>query len=227
MLSSSKRISLWLLPPEPQMTALSNIQSDIIARHPEDRRLLPRCIPHVTLIGGVPISECCSAEEISRLDPQSDIHAEAARAVLRRLQDAFRSHGGVKCEFVEERGVFAARNPPPDGVGEGPVKWNQSCVSIMERNDDLMAAIRVADRALFSCCSTSYSDEQSSLHRHFKAPLFEPHYSFVYGNDAQLIPSDLECPPSFVSTEMVVMWTYPPTLDGVKKWREIGPVSMA
>ena len=226
ILSESKRISLWILPPEPLRTTLSSIQSDIIASHPKDRRL-PTFLPHVTLIGGIPISECCSAEEIKSGHQQhddGDIDEEAARVVLRRLQLAFQSHGGITCKSIEEKGVFAERTPAGDGASEGMVvKWNQSCVSILERNSSLMKAMQVADDALFA---TTGNNKELPMERHFKLPLFEPHYSFVYGNDAHLIPASLECPPTFTSTEMVVMWTHPSELAAVESWKEIGRVSM-
>ena len=247
MLSNSKRISLWLIPPEPLMTNLSSIQSDIISNHPKDRHL-PKFKPHVTLIGGVPISELLTIGEISCQNPERDIHEAAAEIVLRRLQFAFQSHGGITCNFINERGVFAAREPSDDGVGEDIVKWNQSCVSIMERNFSFMKAMQVADEALFSTKRTTCNNNEkstlspssssvsedgrsnptaSSVERHFKAPLFEPHFSFVYGNDEHLIPTSLECPPSFISTEMEVMWTHPSSsVHDVEKWETIGRVCL-
>jgi len=226
ILSNSKRISLWLIPPEPLMTTLSSIQSDIISNHPNDRHL-PNFKPHVTLIGGVPISDVLTIGEISCQNPQRDIHEAAAEIVLRRLQLAFQSHGGITCNFINERGVFAARVPSDDGVGEDIVKWNQSCVSIMERNFSFMKAMQVADEALFSTKRTTCNNNEQSTLRHFKAPLFEPHFSFVYGNDEHLIPTSLECPPSFISTEMEVMWTHPSSsVHDVGKWETIGRVCL-
>lgn len=224
---SNKRISLWLLPPEPLIRTLSSIQSDIISNHPKDRQLqLPRFLPHVTLVGGVPISDCCTPEELTCNSQEEyiDIDGEAAQIVLRRLQLAFQSHGGITCGFIKEQGVFAARTTPDDGVGEDIVQWNQSCVSIMERNSSLMEAIQVADEALFSTISTT--THNNDIERYFKPPLFEPHYSFVYGNEPHLIPTSLECPPSFTSLEMVLMWTSPSTLEGVGLWKEIGRINM-
>ena len=146
------------------------------------------------------------------------------------------------------------------------VQWNQSCIAIMERSAEFVNAMEVADKALFShrynksngssSNKDGHHDGQSSsksLERHFKAPSCEPHYSFVYGNDASLIqslserssinssnsinggdgeesndrdPMILECPPNFTSTEIIVMWTYPSTLEGVEQWREIGRFSL-
>ena len=214
ILSKSKRLSLWLLPPQPIATELSTIQNDIIASHSSTLEL-PTFLPHVTLIGGVPISECATVNEVPCNNTNDDIDEDAAKVVLQRLQDAFRSFGGVSIECVPERGVFAARALSDDGI----VQWNQSCVSITKRTEDFMKAMHVAEKALFP-------NESLSIERHFKPPLFEPHYSYVYGNDPDLIPPTLNCPPPFKSTEMVVMWTYPSNLEGVKEWKEIGRVSM-
>jgi len=217
------------------MTKLSSIQSEIISNHPYH---LPRFEPHVTLIGGVSISDVVSKGGLSSFQNTNsaqprDIHDVAGEIVLRRLQRAFRSHGGIACNFVEERGVFAARalsTSSVDDGGEGDVQWNQSCVSIMERSSSFMRAMQVADEALFSTDTLRNNNNETSaslsIERHFKPPLFEPHYSFVYGNDADRIPPSLECPQSFVSTEMVVMWTHPSSLDGVEKWQTIGRVCL-
>lgn len=231
MLSKSKRISLWLLPPDPLMTTLRSVQADIISSHPAERRL-PQFEPHVTLIGGVPIAAAVSAAERQELATRPharDVHEDAADVVLRRLRAAFRAHGGVACDFVPERGAGAVRTPRGDGAGNGTVPWNQSCVSIVERNASFMTAMRVADGALFATTrSTCHDSAQSapSVERHFKAPLFEPHFSFAYGNDANLIPASLTCPPPFTAYEMVVMWTHPSSLDAVEKWEPIGRVCL-
>lgn len=240
-LSTSKRISLWLIPPEPLVTSLASIQADIIASHPNGGRHLPRFLPHVTLVGGVPISDCCSVEEVATYEQQTskekdndiDIDDYAAQIVLRRLQRRFEQYGGIELNFIRERGVFAVRTAPKPidtdgklGEDEGEVQWNQSCISILERNSSLMNAMQVADDVLFSTTNNSEGGQQQSIERHIKPHAYEPHYSFVYGNDAHLIPKSLQCPPSFVSTEMVIMWTYPATLDGVEQWREIGRFGM-
>ncbi|KAL7542266.1 hypothetical protein ACHAWF_007134 [Thalassiosira exigua] len=226
MLSSSKRLSLWLLPPEPLRSTLSSIQAEINASHAHKRHM-PRFDPHVTLIGGVPIANCCSEGELQSLNAQSDDFNEAAgRLVLRRLQRAFQSHGEISCRFVKERGVFAEHSLSESG--ERVVKWNQSCVSVAERTSSIMRAMEVADEALFSTLGTACCDDPTqSIERHLKGPLFEPHYSFAYGNDAHLIPSSLECPPTFACVEMVLMWTHPSSLEGVEKWTEIGRVGTA
>ena len=208
VISNPRRISLWLLPPEPLRASLSAIQSDIISKHPT--LSLPSFVPHVTLVGGIPISQCSLGEDTKN----STDEEHAAQVVLGRLQQAFHLHGGVACSFVKERGVFAARN------SQGAVQWNQSCVSILERNESLLNAMRIADKAIVA------NAEALSLDRYFKPPLREPHYSFVYGNDPALIPKTLECPPSFTSTEMVLMWTSPPTLEGVAEWEEIGRINL-
>ncbi|KAL3794003.1 hypothetical protein ACHAW5_006740 [Stephanodiscus triporus] len=226
---SSRRISIWLLPPEPLITTLSNIQSDLISKQPKNR-FYPRFLPHVTLIGGVPISDCFTSEGILLEDYEHTIDIDdcAAQIVLRRLKIAFRSYGEITCDFVKERGVFTAR---PDGDREDAVQWSQSCVSVLERRSSLTKAIQLADEVLFAAsanASTASCDDRyipRDIERHYKPPLFEPHYSFMYGNEAPVIPTSLVCPPSFTSTDIALVWTDPSRLEGVQNWKEIGRVS--
>lgn len=230
---SSRRISIWLLPPEPLITTLSNIQSDLISKQPKDR-FYPRFLPHVTLIGGVPISDCFTSEGISFDNYEHtifDIDDCAAQIVLRRLKIAFRSHGEITCDFVKERGVFTARRDGDRTGREDAVRWSQSCVSVLERSSSLTKAIQLADEVLFDASaneSTASCDDRYSpraIERHYKPPLFEPHYSFMYGNEAPVIPTSLVCPPSFTSTDIALVWTDPSRLEGVQNWKEIGRVS--
>jgi len=206
VLSTYKKISLWLLPPEPILSSLTRTQQQLISLHDSvSNNKLPTFIPHVTLVGGVPISKCCTVEDdvmplltscndrngrennsVNRQEEEEDVDEVAAKNVLMRLACAFRNFGGVDCNFVKERGVFAARND------DGEVQWNQSCISIMERTGSLTKAMELAEQALFTKQSTTTQNEsgESSTHnleRHFKPPACEPHYSFVYGNDADLI----------------------------------------
>jgi len=241
-LSTTKKISLWLLPPEPIITTLTSIQSNLIAKLIEvgGRRDLPRFIPHVTLIGGVPISDCCSLDEVTShessqsntdgSDDNIDTDEYAAQIVLRRMQNAFQSYGGIICDFNKEKGIFAVRNEDSND-NDTNIQWNQSCISIVQRSASFMNAMLVADDVLFATINgRNHNEQQQSLRlpieRHFKPPLYEPHYSFVYGNDANLIPPELKCPQSFTCTEMILMWTYPSTLEGVKVWKEIGRISL-
>lgn len=219
-ISPTKTISIWLIPPEPLLTELSFIQSQIIE---QDCRQLPSFIPHVTVIGGVKISNCCTVEEIQKsnlqtdIDTNADIDDIAAQVVLQRLQRAFRSYGGVLCHPLKEKGVFAES------------QWNQSCICLLERNTSLMNAMQTANDVLFTSSTTTApnSKDQSTklpLERHFKPPVNDHHYSFAYGNS--IIPPSVECPPPFECTEMILKWTYPATLDGVGQWREIGRVNL-
>mmetsp|Transcript_11377 Transcript_11377/g.18722 ORF Transcript_11377/g.18722 Transcript_11377/m.18722 type:complete len:340 (-) Transcript_11377:2191-3210(-) len=330
VLSTYKRISLWLIPPEPILTSLTHTQLQLIELHDKNNNFssfglhnsnssnsnkLPTFIPHVTLVGGIPISECCTVQDDvmpfsksqnndndngweNRNGNEQDIIDEvAAQSVLRRLACAFGNFGGVECKFVKERGVFAARRMRQEGVvsnnngrsshhhdkesgiisngdgklnhddDEGEVQWNQSCISIMERTKTFTQAMELAEQTLFTKTRSStatiieneceqQSSTTTSLERHFKPPACEPHYSFVYGNNADLISSlqsslnnhqsqpissdnttistnnggknsfVLECPPNFTSTEIAVVWTYPSSLEGVKHWREIGRFSL-
>lgn len=261
VLSTHKRISLWLIPPEPVLSSLTRTQHQLITfqqdldNNNKNHRELPTFVPHVTLVGGIPLSECCSVqddvmpslqsssscieeEKKEEKEEEDTMDEVAAKSLLKRLARAFHNFGGVECTFVKERGVFAARRQQRrmeaesvtndlitrsptsvtstiisgddwnksnnnDDNEEGEVQWNQSCISIMERSNTFLKAMELVERILYtdrSSCSNSTTrgrneiEEQQSvamqtLERHFKAPVCEPHYSFVYGNDAELISS--------------------------------------
>lgn len=90
----------------------------------------------------------------------------------------------------------------------------------MERSNTFVKAMELVERILFTersslsnrnttpARNTSENNEHQhqqqqsesiamvqSMERHFKAPVCEPHYSFVYGNDAELITSLQQQPP--------------------------------
>eukprot|EP00970_Alexandrium_tamarense_P005833 scaffold949_cov186-Alexandrium_tamarense.AAC.11 len=154
------------------MAVLQTIQEEIISSHSD--RLLPLFLPHCFNIDD---------DDVNDDDQHIDIHDLAATIVLRRLQNAFHGIGGVTCTFLKDLGMFAAYQ-------DGSVKWNQSCVSIVKRTDDFLDVMVLADGALFRV-------ESSDVERHFKPPLCQPHYSFVYGNDPERIPLSLDYPASF------------------------------
>lgn len=223
ILSPSKMISVWLIPPEPLRSKLLLVQDEINSCHLPSRRL-PSFIPHITLIGGAPISNCVAINEVNCRDvADDDLENWAARIVLQRLRSAFRGYGAITCNFVQDRGVITARLPNKDGDVKGPIPWNQSCVSIVENTKDYIEAMRLAAQILFAP-GESLSD---SIERHFQPPLMEPHYSFAYGSDPSLVPKTLTCPPAFESTEMIMMWTDSAGLEGVEQWSEIGRIDVS
>jgi len=222
MLSPSKRLSVWLMPPEPAKSYLAAVQRDLIERHHPNN--LPSFPPHVTLIGGVPITECVHMDEILANESEDEAHEEAARLVLKRVEGSLLAAQGITCEFDRDKGIVSGRSFVGIDDTEGKVKWNQSCVAILKRHRSLENAMKVVDEALYS---STGGDRPRSVERHFKPPLGEPHFSFVYGNDPSLIPETLQCPDDFVCKEVSLWWTHPPTLDGVPQWKEVGTIKLA
>ena len=101
--SAQRRVSLWLLPPEPLRCELQTQINRISAR---SDGLCPPFLPHITILGGVPCSDKTEADEIlSR---------------LRSCLDIGYFDGGVPCCFGHNEVIsFRTQN--------GAVKWNQSC----------------------------------------------------------------------------------------------------
>ena len=224
MLSPSRRLSVWLIPPEPAYSRLAEVQRELIASHPCDDRDLPSFPPHVTLIGGVPITDCAGADDVPADASGDEAHEAAARAVLRRVEGGLRSarRGGVRCVFERGRGIVAARTLVDVDDAEGAVKWNQSCVAVLKRDPSFVDAMETVDAALYAMAD----GDRPPAERHFRPPLGEPHYSFVYGNDPSLIPETLGFPDDFVCHEVSLWWTHPPTLEGVSQWREVGTIKL-
>ena len=216
---TNRRFSLWLIPNEPHMSELKAEQARILkSANPVH---LPSFDPHVTLIGGIEICECCSDDNVNNFinDTGIDIDEEAAKIVLQRLQYAFQGFGDVTCEFVEKEAVRAMFNQ------DGTVKWNQACVSIIRKTDIFMDAMKRANDTLFG------TSKKQKVERHFRAPVSEPHYSFIYTDDSNIakkIAETLKCPPAFGSSKIAMMWTDPPTLEAVleTKWRYIGSIDL-
>ena len=212
------KISLWLLPPEPiRLSLQGNI--DAIA----SRASLPTFVPHVTILGGI----VCPADTKTSSDQWADDLLAELRLTLTCVE-------GIPCRFRHE-GPIAAKE---EG---GSIKWNQSCISVMERNDRFRRAIelthdavcKVNDRMEGSLDSDGVNDGDAFDWRTaLKPPICEPHYSHAYGSDAGLLhvkigndddsPLLVQTPPDFVSQEAMLIWTYPPSVDGVSNWKEVG-----
>lgn len=210
---SNRKFSLWLMPQQPQMIELKAQQAHILCANPA----LPSFEPHITLIGGVEICTCCTMEEIKCIDEQTiGVEEAAAKVVLKKLQSSFNGFGSITCEFDESQGVQAMFNK------DGRLKWNQACISVVKQTKNFMDAMKKADDALFGL-------DSSRLERHFRKPISEPHYSFVYTNDetiAMKLERTLKCPSTFTSTTIAMWWTDPPSLDGVvnNEWKFVGNV---
>ena len=194
--SAQRRVSLWLLPPEPLRCELQTQINRISAR---SDGLCPPFLPHITILGGVPCSDKTEADEIlSR---------------LRSCLDIGYFDGGVPCCFGHNE-VISVRTQ------NGAVKWNQSCAVIMKKTPDFLRIIRLLHGAFFPEWEGDVDLESA-----FPPPLREPHFSFAYGNKPELCER-MSAPPDFVSKEAVLMWTYPSSLCGVQSWKEIGRIQL-
>ena len=257
------KISLWLLPPDDTTSegaekcgsdassASSSIRSQLRANINEIAELkeLPPFEPHVTIFGGIVCS--CPTEE------KAD---QWANELLNELRKNLPSVGGIPCKFGKEKGrrPKCVLEDESDGLvihGETyrsdmqavqhqniEVKWNQSCVSIMDECDQFGEAVELAYDAIcevnkrlgghavpanFFVKDGTAFDWRTTL----KPPLSKPHYSHAYGNDHSLIAERrndggplIDAPPDFISHEAMLIWTWPADLDGVKnnKWKEVG-----
>lgn len=179
-----------------------------------------------------------------------------AGELLLELSQVLPAIGGIPCQFgkdqgcrphcVFEDGRILNGNNNDDAaalVDSSCVKWNQSAVVIMNRSSAFAKAVELTYRAV---CKTDQSlgggtvplpseEDISSFDwtTTLKPPLKQPHYSIAYGNHPELIFESnadggyvAEVPPDFVSTEAMLMWTWPASLEGVPTWREVGRVRL-
>lgn len=135
------------------------------------------------------------------------------------------------------------------------VKWNQSAVSIMNRSPQFAKAVQLTYRAVCKTDKslgggTVPLPSEEEIHAFdwtttLKPPLCQPHYSIAYGNHPDLIFAKrnanaidnanadaeggylAEVPPDFISTEAMLIWTWPASLEGVPTWREVGRIRLS
>mmetsp|Transcript_27302 Transcript_27302/g.59764 ORF Transcript_27302/g.59764 Transcript_27302/m.59764 type:complete len:334 (+) Transcript_27302:58-1059(+) len=265
------KISLWLLPPGGEESSSSSSSSPPL---PSIRSQLqsnineiatstggPKFEPHVTILGGIPCL-CATEQEADRW----------AAALLQELQARLPSVGGIPCKFGRDNGkrpvcvfesghIIRGDNFDSDTIAfkrkqqqqpqEINVKWNQSCVSVMDRCDQFSTAVKLTyeavcevNRRLDGGPDSFLGDETAfDWKATLKPPIFEPHYSHAYGNNPGLVAARrggdedeeeeeggeflTDVPPDFVSQEAMLIWTCPAELECVETWREVGRVRLS
>ncbi|KAG7361568.1 cyclic phosphodiesterase-like protein [Nitzschia inconspicua] len=109
-LPPNTRLSLWLVPPEPQRTTLQS-EIDRLAKQYGG----PTFPPHVTLMGRI---------EVTTLQEQQLVIDRLHSAIRRRQQQQQQQPGSIKCRF-ESFLTF-------------PQCWNQALIAEMEQTPDLI-----------------------------------------------------------------------------------------
>lgn len=190
----NRKISLWLLPPETN-NLRTNLQHsiDTIASHIPSGVVAPSFLPHVTILGGI---DCPVTEETA-----SDQWADE---ILQELRSTLPCLGGIPCRFPGDGRPIAVKEEGDEGES---IKWNQSCISIMERSEQLRKAVLLTHAAV-SKVNSRLEDAEAPMkvngvnhvdnngvmeEKEFdwtttlKPPIYEPHYSHAYGSGPDLI----------------------------------------
>jgi len=142
------------------------------------------------------------------------ISHERIQLFLQDLQNLFQNFGGISCPFVRDtQNIVCCQG-----------KWNQSCVSIIHRSDELIKAITILNKFIHG--NDMHLHRRRGHDSYFSPPLCEPHFSYAYGNDETLIDSIPSIPPDFVGRELAVMMTHPSSLEGVSHWYELGRIQL-
>ena len=236
------KISLWLLPPEDVRTHLQSNIDEIAALTGG-----PSFVPHATILGGIPC--LCSTEEAERWATKLLTALRSQLPAIGGIPCQFGLSEGCRPHCVFEDGkILNGNNADAVSPSSGNVKWNQSAVCIMNRSPQFAKAVTLTYRAV---CKTDESlgggtvplpsEEEINAFdwtTTLKPPLCEPHYSIAYGNHPDLIYARrninanagggylAEVPPDFVSTEAMLIWTWPASLEGVPTWREVGRIRL-
>lgn len=245
--SSPFKISLWLLPPEDIRTHLQSNIDDIAALTGG-----PSFVPHATILGGVPCL-CSTENEAEQWAEKLLTTLRTQLPAVGGIPCQFGLNEGCRPHCVLEDGKILNGNNDDNNAADGVssscnVKWNQSAVSIMNRSPQFAKAVQLTYRAV---CKTDESlgggtvplpsEEEINTFdwtTTLKPPLCQPHYSIAYGNHPDLIFAKrnnnnnvgegylAEVPPDFVSTEAMLIWTWPASLEGVPTWREVGRIPL-
>ena len=246
--ASPFKISLWLLPPEDVRTHLQSNIDEIAALTGG-----PSFVPHATILGGIPCL-CSTEEEAEQWAHKLLTTLRTQLPAVGGIPYQFGLDQGCRPQCVFEDGkILNGNDVDENNAADGDssscdVKWNQSAVSIMNRSVQFAKAVQLTYRAV---CKTDESlgggtvplpsDEEISSFdwtTTLKPPLCQPHYSIAYGNHPDLIFVKrninanagggylAEVPPDFVSTEAMLIWTWPASLEGVPTWREVGRIRL-
>ena len=247
--SSPFKISLWLLPPEDIRTHLQSNIDEIAALTGG-----PSFVPHATILGGIPCL-CSTEEEAEQWAEKLLTILRSQLPAVGGIPCQFGLDQGCRPHCVFEDGEIlngndSDENDAADVVSSScGVKWNQSAVAVMNRSPQFAEAVELTYRAV---CKTDESlgggtvpfppeEKISSFDwtTTLKPPLCEPHYSIAYGNHPDLIFAKrnnnanaeegfvVGVPPDFLSTEAMLIWTWPALLEGVPTWREVGRIRLS
>jgi len=190
---SKIKISLWLIPPAGEVTHMIQQEIESLARMQDT----PTFSPHITLVGGIEVN-----------------HREIVRIIM-SLKKELSGFGAVPCKFDRVQGIVAAYKDDEKKI----CHWNQSTVAILNREEKLIEAIKIARKILLN---ENHDVDIISMTHFFTAPTCEPHLSLAYAH--QFLGSCIvnkDVPPDFEAKEVALWRTDPSSLEGVKKWYQI------
>jgi hypothetical protein len=213
------KVSIWLIPP-PHL--FNSLQAQI--KQISKLNNTPEFIPHITLVGGVIVQSEKQGLDLfhnlkQKFQQSSDTIITPQSSVSSYETASTSSRRCIPCRFVRDAGIVSAYEEEEEKEGislspptanknrrKGILKWNQSCVAIIERSNELMFTIdailegienvvlqknrsdQYNNNSNISPIMKSYSSKDSSLSSsssskfEFPPPLCEPHYSFAYGS---------------------------------------------
>jgi len=125
--------------------------------------------------------------------------------LLQTLQQGLSGFGPVACRFDED-------------PSSSPGTWNQALFFVMKTSPAFLSLCNKC-RQLMGMQTQSWQ---------FAPPIYKPHLSLFYGDDASIPSSDKVAPIAPFEATRIELWnTNPRTAAGVEQWRLVGKVDLS
>ncbi len=202
-------LSLWLLPPEPYRSELSNVIVEYAQKYHQASSA--PFDPHVTILGGIPCRSLEHAQQMAQL-----------------LQRGLYQFGSITCEFYKKpRFCKHGMCTTDDCLNEDGkfYVWNQAFVMEMHNNERFLKLCRQAQEILGIPLKTEKHSDGNAEYA-FPKPLGRPHMSLFYGEKMVPRSDEVKPIPKFNATQLALWNTSPPTLEGVRYWTQIAVIDL-
>jgi len=237
------KISAWLIPPPDIFPKLQEEIEQLATAN--QTTSFP---PHVTLVGGVEVDPAKMPTILMNFQESFQGFGPIPCKFNRERGVVAGYDDDVEDDDDDDDDDDVCRKCE-DGDVRRKCKWNQTAVAVVHRDDKFIRSVKLSRRILLTrndndidttstsstCTPNVVVGEKKVMTPHtenhddellFKPPTNEPHFSLAYSKFAlDHSVQDINIPPDFDSTEVVIFYTDPSTLEGVASWKELGRIS--